>query len=61
MWDIMGKALGVPVCDLPGGKCRDQIEVFQWKDGVCELMTKPGLGIDANEDYVHKMAAEGHN
>ena len=33
MWDIKGKALGVPVYDLLGGKCRDQIEVYRWIGG----------------------------
>ena len=33
MWDIKGKALGVPVYDLLGGKCRDRIEVYRWIGG----------------------------
>jgi hypothetical protein len=36
-------------------------EIFRWKNGVCELMTGPGLGIDVNEDYVREMAAKGHD
>ncbi|MCB0064150.1 MAG: hypothetical protein KDE19_18635, partial [Caldilineaceae bacterium] len=28
LWDIMGKALGVPVYQLLGGKCRDKVKVF---------------------------------
>lgn len=36
-------------------------EIFRWKDGNCELLTDPGLGIDVNEEYVHRMAAEGHD
>ena len=36
-------------------------EVFQWKDGMCELMTKPGLGIEVDEAYVRKMAEQGHD
>ena len=28
MWDIKGKALGVPVYEMLGGKCRDRIEVY---------------------------------
>jgi galactonate dehydratase len=28
LWDILGKKLGVPVCDLLGGRCRDQIRVY---------------------------------
>ena len=36
-------------------------EVFTWKNGMCDLMDKPGLGIEVNEEYVRKMAAEGHD
>jgi L-alanine-DL-glutamate epimerase-like enolase superfamily enzyme len=28
LWDIKGKALGVPVYELLGGRCRDYVEVF---------------------------------
>jgi len=28
LWDIAGKALGVPVCDLLGGKIRDSVPVY---------------------------------
>jgi len=28
LWDIVGKATGRPVCDLLGGKCRDDIDVY---------------------------------
>lgn len=28
LWDIKGQALGVPVYELLGGRCRDQVEVF---------------------------------
>lgn len=33
MWDIKGKALGVPVHELLGGKVRDRIEVYRWIGG----------------------------
>ena len=36
-------------------------DVFTWKNGMCDLMDKPGLGIEVNEEYVRKMAAEGHD
>ncbi|MDR1263768.1 MAG: galactonate dehydratase [Oscillospiraceae bacterium] len=36
-------------------------EVFDFRDGYAHLPTKPGLGVDVNEDYVRKMAREGHN
>ena len=28
LWDIMGKALGVPIYQLLGGKCREKVKVF---------------------------------
>ena len=36
-------------------------EVFRWKNGMCELPDKPGLGIEVNEEYVRQMAACGHD
>lgn len=33
MWDIKGKALGVPAYELIGGKCRDKIQVYCWIGG----------------------------
>jgi galactonate dehydratase len=29
LWDIKGKALGAPVYDLVGGKCREKVRVYQ--------------------------------
>lgn len=33
LWDIKGKALGVPVYELLGGKVRDKIKVYSWIGG----------------------------
>ncbi len=33
LWDIKGKALGVPVSELLGGKLRDRIRVYSWIGG----------------------------
>ncbi|GBQ71898.1 galactonate dehydratase [Ameyamaea chiangmaiensis NBRC 103196] len=33
LWDIKGKAFGVPVWQLLGGKCRDRIRVYSWIGG----------------------------
>ncbi len=33
LWDIKGKALGVPVYELLGGKARDRIQVYSWIGG----------------------------
>lgn len=36
MWDVVGKALGIPVYNLLGGACRDRIRVYAngWYRGV---------------------------
>ena len=28
---------------------------------MCGLLTKPGLGVEVNEEYVREMAAKGHD
>ncbi|MGY4706715.1 galactonate dehydratase [Candidatus Bipolaricaulota sp. J31] len=33
LWDLKGKALGVPVYELLGGPCRDRIRVYRWVGG----------------------------
>ena len=33
LWDIKGKALGVPIHALLGGQCRDRIRVYSWIGG----------------------------
>lgn len=36
-------------------------EILEYKNGNCERWTTPGLGIEIDEDYVRKMAQQGHN
>jgi len=38
LWDIKGKALGVPVYELLGGRCRDRLKAYGngWTDGVTD-------------------------
>lgn len=38
LWDIKGKALGVPVYELLGGACRDRLKVYRW------IGRRPSLG-----------------
>ena len=33
LWDLKGKALGVPVYELLGGACRDRLKVYRWIGG----------------------------
>ena len=33
LWDIKGKALGVPIYELLGGRARDRIKVYSWVGG----------------------------
>ena len=33
LWDIKGKALGVPVHELLGGRVRDKVKVYSWVGG----------------------------
>ena len=33
LWDIKGRALGVPVCELLGGRARDRMRVYCWIGG----------------------------
>ena len=35
--------------------------VFTYKDGFTDILTRPGLGIDVNEELVEEMAKKGHN
>ena len=34
-------------------------EIFQYKDGYVDIPTKPGLGLEINEDLVKEVSAEG--
>ena len=45
LWDIKGQALGVPVYELLGGRCRDHVECFfqpGYLSGRPEHPTRPG-------------------
>ncbi len=52
LWDIKGKALGVPVHELLGGKTRDKVRVY------ASVMTKES-GLDKLADGYRKLQDEG--
>lgn len=53
LWDIKGKAFGVPVYELLGGRARDRIKVYSWIGGdrpddvAREAMDRKNRGFDA--------------
>lgn len=46
LWDIKGKALGVPVYELLGGLVRDRMKTYRWVGG-----DRPGAIIQQITDY----------
>ncbi|MCS7054633.1 MAG: mandelate racemase/muconate lactonizing enzyme family protein [Thermoflexales bacterium] len=53
LWDIKGKALGVPVYELLGGKFRNKIWMY------CDCQVDPGMEFDEIERAVHGVLAKG--
>jgi L-alanine-DL-glutamate epimerase-like enolase superfamily enzyme len=53
LWDLKGKALGVPVCELMGGRFRDRIRVY----ADCEV--SPGLNMDETKRVVDDVLERG--
>jgi L-alanine-DL-glutamate epimerase-like enolase superfamily enzyme len=53
LWDLKGKALGVPVYELMGGKFRDRIRVY----ADCEV--SPGLNLDETKRVVGEVLDRG--
>ncbi|MCG4272569.1 galactonate dehydratase [Acetobacter senegalensis] len=49
LWDIKGRAFGVPVWQLLGGKCRDRIRVYSWIGG-----DRPADTAQAAQDVVSR-------
>lgn len=52
LWDIKGKALGVPVYELLGGKVRDKMKMYSWVGGdrpsdvIAGIRKLRAIGID---------------
>jgi galactonate dehydratase len=52
LWDIKGKALGVPVWELLGGKCRERIRVYQAPGGgTAEAMAENAVALVERYKY----------
>ena len=49
LWDLKGKALGVPVYELLGGPCRDRIRVYRWVGG-----DEPGEAAEEAREQVRR-------
>ncbi len=46
LWDIFGQSVGLPLCDLLGGRVRDRIKVYNTCAGYSYVQTKVTQGTD---------------
>lgn len=46
LWDILGQAAGLPICDLLGGRVRDKIRAYNTCAGYSYVQTKVTQGTD---------------
>ena len=53
LWDLKGKALGVPIYELMGGKFRDDIRVY------CDCEVSPGMNMDDVQREVDEVLEAG--
>ncbi|MEZ4736995.1 MAG: mandelate racemase/muconate lactonizing enzyme family protein [Caldilineaceae bacterium] len=53
LWDLKGKALGVPVVELLGGKFRDQIRVY------ADCQVEPGMNFEDVKKVVEHVVERG--
>jgi galactonate dehydratase len=53
LWDLKGKALGVPIYELLGGKFRDKIRVY------ADCQVEPGMNFDAIKQVVDEVLERG--
>ena len=51
LWDLKGKALGVPVYELIGGRCRDKIRVYRGAGGGTPQQTYDSVRQAADEGF----------
>jgi L-alanine-DL-glutamate epimerase-like enolase superfamily enzyme len=53
LWDLKGKALGVPIVELMGGKFRDKIRVY------ADCQVEPGMNFDEIKQVVDEVLERG--
>lgn len=53
LWDVKGKALGVPITELLGGKFRDKIRVY------ADCQVEPGMNFDSIKHVVDHVLESG--
>jgi L-alanine-DL-glutamate epimerase-like enolase superfamily enzyme len=65
LWDILGQAKGMPLCDLLGGRVREQIKVYNTCAGYSYVQTKAtqgtnNFGLDAKTGQFEDLDAFLH-
>jgi galactonate dehydratase len=65
LWDILGKTSNLPLCDLLGGRVRENIKVYNTCAGYSYVQTKPtqgtaNFGLDATKGQYEDLDAFLH-